>query len=444
MSLPESLGGELRRRVREAQSEKRLPSVSAAVAREGEVIWTDAVGLAAVDEGRETTPDTQYRVGSITKTFTAAAIMRLRDEGALALEDPLAHHLPESPHAPTLRRLLSHASGLQREAPGDYWETLELPTRDEMIRGLGAAEQVLAPGAAWHYSNLAFAALGEVVARKTGMPYERVVQERFLEPLGLRRTSWSAEEPAARGYLVEPYSDAVRPEPDLSLSGLAAAGDLWSTPRDLVMWGSFLADPDEEVLRPETVDEMHTIQVMVDPDGWTSGWGLGVSLHRDGDRIVGGHGGGMPGFLSGLAYLRKEKVAAAAVANGYADMLELAIKLVGVAADAFPAEPEEWRPDEAPPPEIAALLGRWWSEGEETILSYRNGRLEAVSATRPGKEPSVFEQEGADLFRTVSGRERGELLRVVRDESGDVVKLYWATYPFLRTPEVFGRPVARR
>ena len=90
---------------------------------------------------------------------------------------------------------------------------------------------------------------------------------------------------------------------------------------------------------------------------------------------------------------------------------------------------------------MVPLLGRWWSEGDETIFSWRHGRLEARFATAPPeREPSVFEPEGDDRFRTVSGRERGEVLRIVRDEAGAVVKLYWATYPFTRTPELFGLP----
>jgi len=85
------------------------------------------------------------------------------------------------------------------------------------------------------------------------------------------------------------------------------------------------------------------------------------------------------------------------------------------------------------------LLGPWWSEGSETVFSRRNGKLEARLATAPPeRDPSVFEQEGDDRFRTVSGGERGEVLRVVRDEAGAVVKLYWATYPFTRAPQLFG------
>jgi hypothetical protein len=117
----------------------------------------------------------------------------------------------------------------------------------------------------------------------------------------------------------------------------------------------------------------------------------------------------------------------------------LAVELAGKVADAFPLEPEAWRPEaDATPPEIAGILGRWWSEGQETILSFHGGRLEARRADDPReKEPSVFAQEEDDVFRVVSGRERGEVLRVVRDENGEAVRLYWATYPFFRTPRTF-------
>ena len=442
----DTLAADLSRLVRETQSERRVPSVSAAVARDGKVVWSEVVGLANGEDERETTQDTQYRIGSITKAFTAAAIMRLRDEGAVALDEPLTAYLGDLPHAPTVRRLLAHASGLQREVPGEYWETLELPSREEMLAHLADAEQVLDAGAHWHYSNLAFVLLGEIVSEVSGTPYERYVEQRFFRPLGLERTSWEKEEPAARGYFTEPYADGVRPEPDWPESVFRSAGELWSTTRDLCRWGSFLCEPDPDVLRPETVEEMHRVQIMADNERWKGGWGLGISLNREGDRVFGGHGGGMPGFITALAYTRKEKIVAVALANGYANMEELAIKLGVKAADAFPPEPEEWRPQEAPTRAIAGVLGRWWSEGEETIFSYRGGKLEARRVDDPPeKEPIVFEPVEPDLFRSASGRERGEVLRVVRDDEGIPIKLYWASYPFLRTPEVFGaRAVERR
>jgi CubicO group peptidase (beta-lactamase class C family) len=173
-----------------------------------------AVGVANAD-GTEPTADTQYRVGSITKTFTAAAVMALVDEGKVGLDDPLGRHVAAAGERPlTVRRLLSHASGLQREPVGNVWETFDFPTVSELLAALDDAEQVVEPGAWFHYSNLAYALLGEVVSQASGVPYERFVEERFLAPLGLGRTTWARTEPAARGYFVDPYSGVLRAEGD--------------------------------------------------------------------------------------------------------------------------------------------------------------------------------------------------------------------------------------
>jgi CubicO group peptidase (beta-lactamase class C family) len=427
--------------VREAQREGRVPSVSACVFRAGEVVWSEAIGLADVEAGRETTADTQYAVASITKTFTAAAVMQLRDEGRLDLDDPLERHLPGTAHGSLpLRRLLAHASGLQREPPGQVWESLVFPGEEELLARLPEAEQVLPGATAWHYSNLAYALLGHAVSRITGTRFHDHVEERLIGPLALARTTWGFDPPAARPYFVEPYSDAVRPEPDLDLGGKGGESGLCSTVRDLARWGAFLCDPDESLLAPASVAQMHEVQIMAEPD-WSLGWGLGIELWRRGDRLFGGHTGGFPGFVSMLLYSRRERIGAVLLANGsgWPKMVETGTALVGAALEELAPPPDAWVPGEPPPAEIVPLLGRWWSEGRETIFNWRRGRLEARMATAPPeREPSVFERDGEDRFRTVSGDERGELLRVVRGSEGEVLKLYWATYPFTRTPETFG------
>lgn len=430
-----------RRLVLEAQRAGRLPSVSAAVFRGGELAWSEAVGLADVEQRVKASPDTQYAVASITKTFTAVSVLQLRDAGKLDLEDPLSKHLPEATHGTlTLRRMLAHASGLQREPPGEIWETLTFPGEEELLQGLEEAEQVLPPMAAWHYSNLAYALLGIVVARITGRPFREHVQERLLGPLGLERTTWGPGEGAALPYFVEPYSDAVRREPVLELGGKGGESGLYSTVGDLARWGAFLCDPDESVLKASSVAEMHDLNVVADAN-WTRGWGLGIELSRRGERVFGGHTGGFPGFLSILAYSRRDRIGAVVLTNAgnWPNLSPTGLELAEAALEELAPELETWQPEESPPAEIAPLLGRWWSEGDESIFSWRGGKLEARLADAPAeREPSVFEPEGDDRFRVISGRERGESLRVVRDEHGEVVKLYWATYPFTRTPEVFG------
>ena len=248
--------------------------------------------------------------------------------------------------------------------------------------------------------------------------------------------------PAAKPYFVEPYSDAVRREPELELGGKGGESGLSSTVEDLARWGSFLCDPNESIVPPRFVDEMHDVQIMAEPD-WTLGWGLGIELWRRGERIFGGHTGGFPGFISMLVYSRPEKIGAVLLTNSswWPKATDVGLNLVEAAVEELAPPPEPWAPDQPPPDEIAPLLGRWWSESTETIFSWRAGRLEARVAHLPAeREPSVFEPIGEDRFRTVSGRERGEVLRVVRGEGGEVLKLYWATYPFTRAPEIFGAP----
>jgi CubicO group peptidase (beta-lactamase class C family) len=434
------LGRDLDRILREAQAE-RLPSVSAAVVRRGEQLWAGAVGFANAEEGREATPETQYRIGSITKTFTATAVMQLREAGKLDLDDPLERHLPEAAiGSPTLRRLLSHSSGLQREPPGEMWESLVSPTVEQLLAGLGEAELVLPPMTAHHYSNLAFALLGVAVERLGGMPYRDYVDTRILGPLGLARTTWAPREPYAQGYVVDPYANVLHREQHPDIAGVASAGQLWSTTGDLGRWAAFLAQGHPDVLDAAAVESMWFPQAMWDPEAWTLAWGLGPMLHRRGARIFGGHGGAMYGHLAGVYVERKTGIGAAALTNctSGADMDELALRLAETAVEALPEPPESWRPQDPPPPELASVLGRWWSEGTEFLFLWEDGTLRSrPAAPKRDQPPSVFEPAGEDLYRTVSGRERGELLRLVRDGNGDVTRMYWATYPFTRTPEVF-------
>jgi CubicO group peptidase (beta-lactamase class C family) len=446
LPAPEGLSAELRAIVAKAQSERRLPSVAAGVVRDDEIVWSDAVGLADAEAGEDATPEHQYRIGSITKTFTAVAVMQLRDAGKLELEDRLDAHLDVPARGDlTLRRMLSHGSGLQREIPGDVWETLAFPaSTQELVAKLEEAEAVLSPGERWHYSNLAFILLGETIAQLSGMPYEDYVEERILQPIGLSRTSFTPEAPTAIAYSVEPYSDVVRREPMLveRTGGIAAAGQLWSTVGDLCRWASFLADPDSAVLAPESVELMTSVQTMADPYRWSLAWGVGLMLVRKDDRIYCGHDGGMPGYLANVLVDREDKIGAAVLVNGEnVSPTELSLALVEKTRERFPPEAEPWRPGAPPPPELASALGRWWSEGAEFVFRWHDGRLEARLADAPAWQPwGRFEPIDGDRFRTVFGRERGELLRLVRDADGSVARMYWATYPFTREPEVTGTP----
>lgn len=443
MPGPESLlGTELDRLLHTAQAEQRMPSVSACVFRDGEIVWERVLGVADVATSRAATSDDVYRIGSITKTFTAVLVIQLVEEGRIDLEAPLRTYLPEAPVGPTIRMALSHLTGVQREPPGEIWESMQPPTREELIAGLEDAELVLRPGEQWHYSNLVFALLGEIVMRVSAEPYTDVLQRRVLDPLGLSRTSLRPVAPKASPYYVDPYTDTVRDEPDPEVTeSTGAAGWLWSTAADLARWGTFLAEGNDAVLPKTALDRMARLQAMVDEERWSVGWGLGLELYRRGDRVLVGHGGAMPGFLAGLAVDRGERTGAVVLTNTGAEAAPeaLALDLAVTALDALSRNPPLWAPAGAAPPELDGILGQWWTEGEEMVLALRGGRFRAELIGGPvGRNVSWLEPDGVDRWRVAEGRERGELLRAVRGDDGAVTKLYFATYPLTRAPSTFG------
>jgi CubicO group peptidase (beta-lactamase class C family) len=416
---------ELDRLLQEQQAD-RLPSVAAAVVGRGEVRWSNAVGFADYDGGVEATPGTQYRIGSITKTFTAVAIMQLRDAGALDLDDRLEQHLPGIDNgSPTLRRMLSHLSGMQREV-GEMWVDGSTPAEEDLVVGFA-----LEPARAHHYSNLAFGLLGRVVAAKTGGAYTDYVDERILRPLGLERTTWYAEAPKAQGYLVDEYAGTVWKEPESDLGAVAAMGQLWSTVEDLARWATFLARGDDAVLASSTVEEMWFPQVMYYPDEWVLGWGLGLALFNVDGRIYGGHDGAMAGHLAGMFINRKTQIGAAALTNSgtRGDMALFAVRLAAKGIELWPEPVEPWRAEDEPPADVREILGIWWSEGMQFVFTWEQGELHAKVAGLPkGRGETTFARDG-DGWVAAKGRERGERLRV------DGAELVWAGYPFTRRQE---------
>jgi CubicO group peptidase (beta-lactamase class C family) len=433
MPAPELLAAELERLVRKEQRDRRAPSLAAAVTRDGEIEWETAVGVADVDAQREATTDTQYRLGSITKTFTAAAIMQLRDEGKLDLEDRLDEHVEAAAHAPSIRRLLSHTSGLQRETHDDAWLNKKFASVPELLETLHEAERVLPPGARYHYSNLAFALLGIVVEHVSGTPYTEYVEQRLLKPLGLKRTSFDPDDKAAKGYLVKPYVEGVWDEAAVQTGAWVAAGQMWGTVHDLCRWAWFLAEPDESVLAKRSVEEMRTVQTIGDHERWSTGYGLGLQLVRDGERIMVGHGGSMPGFMATVRISVRDRIGAAVLTNeSIANVGPLGSKLIAATAEQWPVPPKAWAVEELPPADVEPLLGIWFMEGSQLVFRWREAQLQAQWVDAEEWEPpAVFERESDSRWRIVSGWEHGELLRVEAD------RMVLSGYPVTREPGVW-------
>jgi len=159
MTIDPATARALSQRLAVEQSKQRLPSIAAGIVRDGAIVWSDAAGtLDGRPGGSASTADTQYRIGSISKTFVAVEVMRLRDEGRLDIGDPIGTHLPEVPFGHvTIAQLLTHTSGLQAETDGDWWERTPGDTWSALLTS--GVHLRATPGTGFHYSNVGYAVL---------------------------------------------------------------------------------------------------------------------------------------------------------------------------------------------------------------------------------------------------------------------------------------------
>jgi CubicO group peptidase (beta-lactamase class C family) len=421
------------------QATSRIPSLVGAVMRDGEQVWFGGRGRV---RGQVPTADTQYRIGSITKTFVAVLVMRLRDEGKFDLADPLDRFMPGSSIGDrTVAQLLAHTSGLPAESPGEWWERTPGLTWPELAEAIGPDPRPR--GAAWdfHYSNLGFGALGELVAQVRGASWLDVLRAEILDPLGLRRTTPMPEPPHADGFAVHPWADVLLPEPAHDHVAMGPAGQLWSTANDLGRWSAFLGGDTADVLSTDTLDEMRAPSTTHGTDP-LAGYGLGVQLRHDRDRILAGHGGSMPGFLAFSWADPAERTAVAVMANTTAGMGgDLGFDLLRIVAEHEPRIPEEWEPLKAAEEALLELSGPWyWGPSPYTLRLLADGWLDLEPLGR-GSRASRFRPAGDGAWTGLDGYYAGETLRVVRRADGTVSHLDLATFVFTRTPYDPSAPV---
>ncbi|MGY1811487.1 serine hydrolase domain-containing protein [Blastococcus sp. SYSU D00820] len=408
-------------RVARVQRDGRVPGVVAGVVRDGGLAWSAGRG-----DVPEPHTDVQYRLGSISKTVTAVVVMRLRDEGRLHLDDPLERHVPGTPLGDrTVGQLLAHLAGASAETPGGWWERVPGGSLDELA--LTADAVVLGAARRFHYSNLGFGLLGELVERHRGRPWADVVRDEVLAPLGMSRTTTRPQAPAAEGRAVHPWADVVLPEPEFDAGVMAAAGQLWATLADLARFAAFLLGDTGDVLAPATLDEMG-VPAGVDSSapGW-SAYGLGLQVLRIDGRTLTGHGGSMPGFLAGVFVDREEQTGAVSLANTTSGMDVL---VPGLLADLREAEPrivEPWTP--SPSPLELDLLGVWfWGPAPYVLRAVPGGLLHLGPLPGRAGRASRFAPRADGTWLGLDGYHAGETLRIAPDH------LDLGSFVFTRTP----------
>jgi D-alanyl-D-alanine carboxypeptidase len=430
--LPDTRAALLHRLAR-GQAEGRAPSLVGAVVREGRLLWSAGRGLV---ENAPPTADTQYRIGSITKTFVAVLVLRLRDEGLLDLAEPLETYLPgTAAGASRVRELLAHTAGLASETPPPWWERVAGSVRPELADVLGPRPVKHPAGSLFHYSNPGYALLGAMVARLRGEPWGQVLRREVLEPLEMNRTTLLPQPPHARGWAVHPWADVLLPEPAHDAELMAPAGQLWSTAADLARFARLLLDGDDRVLSADTVAQMRRPASPSEGGTSTAGYGLGLQL-QTGPRPLAGHTGSMPGFLATLWFSADEGLGAVALANATSGPAvgTIAAELLGIVADREPRLPETWRPLPDADAELLALTGPWYWGAAPLALHLRADRHLELTALRGPSRESRFRPAADGTWTGLDGYYTGETLRVVRDASGAVTHLDLGSFVLTREP----------
>jgi CubicO group peptidase (beta-lactamase class C family) len=427
--LPSTARSLLARSAR-AQRDSRVPSLLTGVVREGALVWSTARG--AVDEPHA---DVQYRIGSITKPVTAVAVMRLRDEGLLGLDDPLERFVAGTPFGDrTVGQLLAHGAGLRSESPGQWWERVAGEQWDGLAKQLDETDVPHGAGRRFHYSNLGYGALGELVARLRGRAWADVVRDEVLLPLGMDRTTPRPSGRAAAGFAVHPWADVLQPEPEEDGGAMAPAGQLWATLTDLARFGAFLLGDTGDVLGAATLEEMaEPSGVDSSAKGWSS-YGLGLQVVRHGDRTLIGHGGSMPGFLASVFVDREQDLGTVVLCNATSGLDgALVSDLQTLVREAEPVIGATWRAGSVDP-EVLSLTGVWyWATYAYGLRVDADGLLDMCGLIGAGRA-SRFRSCGDGSWVGLDGYHAGEVLRPVRSDAGEVVALDLGTFVFSRTP----------
>lgn len=422
----------------EGQIEIRgLPGIVVGVVSGDDLVWAEGFGHADVDADRPMLTDTRFRMASHSKLFTATAIMQLREQGKIRLDDPVTDYLPwftfqhAAPDDPpvTIEHLLTHSSGLPREA-SSHWTDFDFPTADEVRELMPDREAPFSPEVRWKYSNLAYTIAGMVIEEVSGMSWADYLQQNIFDPLGMTSSSVDEEDPnMATGYGRRMPDGTRQVFPFVDARGMAAATGLTSTVGDMARFVSaqFREGPrgGDRILGTASFREMHRVRML--ETTWTRGQGIGFSVRRIDGTLYVGHGGGYPGYTTNTTIQLDSKVGVVVLTNtndsNPAQIAGELMETVGAAvADATSEEPATVAWD----PAWERFAGVYRSRGGETRVLVMNERLVTMNpwATSIGN-PTELEPVGDGTFRMVAptgGGPVGEIVRFV-EENGQVVRM---------------------
>lgn len=314
--------------VRERMKHFSVPSVSMAIVENGKIVKIGSYGVADVPRGTPASPETVYKIGSVSKQFIATGIMLLVQDGRLKVDDPISRYLEGTPPAwqpITIRHLLTHTSGIVRESKA--FDPHKVQSDADVVKGAYGEALRFPTGTKWEYCNVGYFALAEIITKVSGKPWPQFMQERVFKPAGMMATMATHITPTlpnrALGYAGKDNQKAAE---DWVAS--RPSGAFLSTVEDLAKWDALLYT--DKFLSEASRREMWTPATLDGGTATSYGYGWHVQTQKNG-RLVVQHGGSLPGFTSQVMRFMNEKVTvivltnagdvdAGGIANGVADI----------------------------------------------------------------------------------------------------------------------------
>src|SRR5215213_6957827 len=404
----------------------QAPGAVLGVILDGELVWVKAAGVREQTGNAAVTNDTVFRIASMTKSFTAMAIMKLRDEGKLSLDDPAARYVPALADLPyptsdsqvlTIRHLLTHSEGFPEDNP---WGDRQLAQSDETMRAWlhTGIPFSTSPGTAFEYSNYGFAILGQIVAKASGRPYADYVRDNILKPLGMNSSTFEMtsvpRDHIALGYRRE--DNNWKPEPVLAHGSFGAMGGLWTSAPDLARYVAFLIsafpprdEPERGPIKRSSAREMQqawrpspasafrtTVDAPLQLSVSAYGYGLGVSQDCRFGHVV-GHGGGLPGYGSLMRWLPEYGVGLIGMSNQtYQGFNGLFNDAVAALHRTGALQPRVVQPSQAlltAQADVSQLIIKW-DDALANRIAADNLFLDVAADVRQSRWKTVAEQHG--------------------------------------------------
>ena len=415
-----------------------LPGVAVGVVYGEELVWSQGFGLADVATNQAMTSDTKFRMASHSKLLTATAIMQLREQGLVRLDDPVSEYLnwfqvqvadPEDPPI-TIEQLLTHSSGLPREA-GAHWSNWEFPTQEQLMDLFPERQAAYSPEVRRKYSNLAYSVAGMVIEEISGDSWAKYIQENIFVPLGMTASSVDLDLPKmAAGYGRRMPDGSRSPIPFVDAKGMASATGLTSTVEDMAKFVSaqFRKGPrgGEHILSTPSLREMHRIRML--ENNWAGGNGIGFSVYRLDDTVYVGHSGGYPGYTTNTMIQLDSKVGVIVLTNtndsNPVDISRQLMSTVGEAVTKLTDEDPVLIPWDPSWERFIGLYRGVFSDNQIVLL---NEQLVVISPNaRNINDSTTLEPLGNDLFllkAPTGGARIGEVVSFI-EEDGQVLRMF--------------------